>query len=48
LYLFEIKAEGGRMTCQQQCWHDLWRGQVAVIRSIEQAFAIMGVVADAS
>lgn len=47
-YLFEIKSLGGRLTLEQRCWHDLWRGQLAVIRSIEEALAIMGVEADAS
>ena len=41
-YLFEIKTgnEGLRLT--QQLWHDAWHGQVDVIRSFEDALAIMG------
>ena len=41
-YLFEIKGPKGRLTGVQQVWYDLWRGQVAVVRSLEDALAIMG------
>jgi len=41
-YLFEIKTEGGLLASKQRDWHDAWRGQVAVIRSVEDALAIMG------
>lgn len=43
LFLFEIKGPKGLLTAEQACWHTLWRGQVAVIRSIEDAMAVMGI-----
>jgi len=42
LYLFELKSEKGHLTPRQQRWHHAWRGQVAVIRCLEDALAIMG------
>lgn len=47
-YLFEIKIEKGRLLAGQRRWHKLWRGQVAVIRSLEDALFIMGALADGS
>lgn len=41
-YLFEIKTEGGQLRANQRRWHEGWHGQVAVIRSIEQALAVLG------
>lgn len=41
-YLFEIKSPKGRLTPGQEGWHSLWWGQVAVIRCLEDALAIMG------
>lgn len=41
-YLFEIKVEKGQLRPGQQRWHQAWRGQVAVIRCLEDALAIMG------
>lgn len=41
-YLFEIKTESGQLRGKQRDWHGLWHGQVAVIRSTEEALKIMG------
>jgi len=41
-YLFEIKSPKGQPTRKQVRWHKLWRGQVAVIWSVEDALEIMG------
>lgn len=49
VYLFEIKGSKGRLFQKQREWHRMWReagGNVAVIRSSEEAFSIMGVVAN--
>lgn len=51
VYLFEIKGSKGRLFQKQRDWHRMWRkagGKVAVIRSSEEAFKVMGVVADGS
>ena len=37
--LLEIKSEGGRLTSHQVLWHDAWHGQVAVVRSLDEAIA---------
>ena len=42
-YLFEIKTSSGRVRPGQRDWHLAWRGQVAVIRSLEDALAVMGI-----
>ena len=38
-YLFEIKNPeyDGKLTKDEQEWHDMWRGQVDVIQSTEEA-----------
>lgn len=41
-YLFEIKVEKGRMTDAENKFHEQWRGQVLVIRSVDDALAAMG------
>jgi len=35
--LAEVKRPGGRMTGDELDWHGLWRGQVAIIRSVHEA-----------
>jgi len=52
-YVLEIKRQTetalyvtireGHLSDRQRDWHDAWRGQVAVIRSFEDALAVMGV-----
>ena len=43
-YLIEIKTLGGPLRRSQVEWHDLWRGQVAVARTSEDALRIIGVI----
>ena len=46
LWMFEIKSSKGRLFQKQRDWHRMWReagSNVAVIRSSEEAFALMGV-----
>lgn len=45
-YLFEIKTEVGQLNQEQRDWHADWQGQVAVIRSSEDALAIMGLTSE--
>ena len=40
-WLFEIKTRGGRLTQDEMIFHEVWRGQVNVIYSAEDALAIM-------
>lgn len=40
-YLFEIKRDGGKLRDSQHKFLSKWRGQVAVIRTAEEAIRIM-------
>ena len=40
-YLFEIKSRGGKLTQGEAIFFEVWRGQVNVIYSVEDALAIM-------
>lgn len=40
-YLAEVKSEHGMMTGDEEAWHWEWMGQVAVIRTIEEAIACL-------
>jgi len=41
--LFDVKSRQTHLTAKQRDWHDTWEGQVAVIRSLEDALAVMAV-----
>lgn len=41
--LMEVKGKRGKLTADQVEWHDGWRGQVAVVRSVDEALAVIGV-----
>jgi Holliday junction resolvase len=41
-YLLEVKAPRGTLTDEQTAFLALWRGQVAVIRSVDEALAVIG------
>lgn len=48
-YLMEIKdgnkpPSKRRLTPDEQAWQEAWRGQVAVVTSVEDAFMVMGFV----
>ena len=42
-YLFEIKNPeyAGKLTADEQEWHDMWRGQVAVVETIEDILEVV-------
>lgn len=42
-YLLELKTRVGRLSPVQRKWHQLWRGHVAVARSVEEALAAVGI-----
>jgi len=39
--LMEIKTAGGTLTPQEREFHDTWRGEVRVIRTVEEAMRYM-------
>lgn len=48
-YLLEIKdgkkpPSKRKLTPDEQAWHESWRGQIAVVHSVEDAFRVMGCV----
>jgi hypothetical protein len=48
-YLVEIKdgdkpPSERRLTGDEQKWHDLWRGQVAVVESIDDTLRLIGAI----
>jgi Holliday junction resolvase len=45
-YLMEIKNPKtyGKLSKRQIEWHDTWRGQVAIVRSVDEALRVIGVV----
>lgn len=42
-YLVEIKGPQGRLRPSQQTFVARWRGQVAVVRSVQEAIALLGI-----
>ena len=42
-WLFEVKTAKGKLNPLQVQWHAAWRGPVHVIRTIDEAYAILGV-----
>jgi hypothetical protein len=42
-YLLEVKTAAGKLTADEHKWHMLWRGQVAIVRSVEDALRVIGV-----
>ena len=42
-YLIEVKTPKGKLNSKQIKWHNEWNGQVAVVRTPEEALAVIGV-----
>lgn len=42
-FLMEVKTPRGKLTDDQIDWHDSWRGEVHVVRSVDDALKILGV-----
>lgn len=40
--LMEVKTGKAKLTEDEQTWHDNWRGQVCVVRSVEDALRAAG------
>lgn len=41
-WLLEVKSGREKLTTDEAEWHEHWRGQVAVVRSIEEALEVIG------
>jgi hypothetical protein len=42
-WLMEIKTDKGKLTKHQIAWRQTWRGQYAVVRTVGEAMAVVGV-----
>lgn len=40
-FLLEVKADGGKLSKGQVEWHKTWLGQCAVVRTSEEAIAVI-------
>lgn len=43
-YLLEIKTEKGKLTDDQWAWHELWTGQVAIVKTVDEALRAIGAI----
>jgi hypothetical protein len=43
-YVLEIKAKRGKLNEREKIWHQWWRGQVAVVRTIDEALKVIGAI----
>lgn len=41
--LLEVKTDRGTLTTDERDWHAAWRGQVAIVRTVDEALAAVGV-----
>lgn len=44
--LMEVKTASGKLTKDQIPWHEQWRGQVAIVRTVDEALALVAAVRD--
>ena len=42
VYLLEVKSADGKLTPAEERWQNEWRGQSAVVRTVEQALYVIG------
>ena len=40
-YFMEIKGDKGKLTPDQIKWHSEWAGQVAIVRSVDDALGVL-------
>jgi Holliday junction resolvase len=45
-WLLEVKSKKGKLNDRQVRWHRDWRGQVSVVRTVEQALQAVGCVSN--
>jgi len=44
--LAEVKSDSGYLSPDERLWHAAWRGQVAIVRTVEDAAALLAGVTD--
>ena len=42
--LAEVKDGAGTLTDDEKNWHASWRGQIVIVRTVDDALALLGVV----
>lgn len=42
-FLLEVKAPDGRLTDDELLWQHKWKGQVAIVRTVDEAMQAIGV-----
>lgn len=42
--LLEVKRTKGKLTAPEAEWHNEWRGQVAIVRSVDDALRLIGAI----
>lgn len=40
-WLIEVKMPGEKLNARERKWHAAWRGQVAIVESVEQAIELV-------
>lgn len=45
-FLLEIKTRTGKLNQLQVQWHQTWNGQVASVRTIDEALKVVGAIQD--
>lgn len=43
-WVMEVKTATGKLNPLQKEWHEGWRGPVCVVRSVDEALAVVGVL----
>ena len=43
-FLLEVKARGGVLTDEEAEFCETWRGQIVVVRSVEEALRVIGAI----
>ena len=41
--LLEVKSGSNGLNDEQEKWHGRWRGQVAIVRTVRDAFVLVGI-----
>lgn len=43
-WIIEVKTAEGKLNARQKEWHADWRGPIHVVRSLDEALAVVGVL----
>ena len=43
-FLLEIKSKKGKLTAAEMWWHRAWQGHIAIVRTVDEALAAVGVI----